>query len=123
MGQSSYLTGGNNLVQGANDIKVSMPTDRFLTILYIIYLCHQLSPHPNPNYKNILNPKAMMRLTAALDKDPFIIDFGRFYQLSIRISQVVYKSLYHNDPTAALNKLMHEGTCCVCAGCWVLCAV
>jgi hypothetical protein len=73
MGHSSYLSGGNNLVQGASDIK------------------------------------AMMRLTAALDKDPFIIDFGRFYQLTIRISQVVYKSLYHLDPTAALNKLMHEG--------------
>ena len=55
--------------------------------------------------------KSAMRYTAALDKDPFIIDFAKFYQLIIRISQVVYKSLYHQDPTVTLNKLMHETVC------------
>lgn len=65
--------------------------------------CPAFPPSHNKNKQKKADAGAASKLAKALSMDPFIIDFAKFYQLLIRISQIVYKTIVYKDiaPTAA----------------------
>lgn len=48
------------------------------------------------------------KLIEASEKDNFIINFGQFYQLLLRITEIIYSEIYFSDPTLAFNKFLQE---------------
>ena len=44
-------------------------------------------------------------------KDVFLINFTQFYELLLKIVQIVYADLYQEDPTVAMNKLLQVMHC------------
>jgi hypothetical protein len=53
----------------------------------------------------------------AMRKDSFVINFGQFYQLLLRITQIVYKELAEEDLTVAFHKILYVSSSheCVCS--------
>jgi hypothetical protein len=47
-------------------------------------------------------------MTTGDDGDIFLINFTQFYELLLRITQIVYAELWEEDKTVALNKVLQE---------------
>eukprot|EP00601_Ochromonadales_sp_CCMP2298_P029316 CAMPEP_0173342112 /NCGR_PEP_ID=MMETSP1144-20121109/10001_1 /TAXON_ID=483371 /ORGANISM="non described non described, Strain CCMP2298" /LENGTH=477 /DNA_ID=CAMNT_0014288619 /DNA_START=491 /DNA_END=1921 /DNA_ORIENTATION=- len=51
------------------------------------------------------------QLLAASKLDKFIINFSQFYVMLLRITQIVYPTLFDEDATLAFNKILQEVIC------------
>eukprot|EP01034_Spumella_vulgaris_P028215 gene28215-35034_t len=86
------------------------PTDEFVTLLDPIRLL-TLVPR-NYGFASSDSTYAISeKLIKAAKSDKFIINFTQFYQLLLRITQIVYADLYLSDATLAFNKLLQEAIC------------
>jgi hypothetical protein len=68
----------------------------------------------------INNPQenvASAALQEALKNDPYSINFPQFFSILLRISQIVYPSLYIRDKKSALNKVLTESVLPLYAWC------
>lgn len=99
------------------------PLDEFKESLNPVTLLRAL-PRQNTNtsivnqvnsltIEEMMKPYAFFTSNVSTQKktDKFLVDFGQFYQILLRISQIVYSELYARDPTVAFNKILQETIC------------